>query len=228
VYRGASTTSVAPPPSTPNARAATAASSSAADEEEDDDEELPPLQPPLDEEGASDEEEGGDDEDDDDEVAPTPKMHKDKPSPAIKKTGKTIALGSVVLKLLIQLADPRPLQVSPTASAEDLVSNLMRTLDANTIAATVDGVDQGTALVHHRSGAGTGAIGFTLILEFRSLEGGMEIVAMLEKMGLVVTIVAPGRMRQAADTSKAAGKRPVAASSAGAVKASRTLTRGTR
>jgi hypothetical protein len=99
--------------------------------------------------------------------------------------------------LLCQVADPdRPLQVSPTASAEDLVSNLWRSLEANTIAATADTVTQSTALVHHRSASGTGQIGFTLILEFRSRVGGLEIAALLEKMGLVVTIVAPGRMRQ--------------------------------
>jgi hypothetical protein len=35
----------------------------------------------------------------------------------------------------------------------------------------------------------------------------MEIKDLLEAMGLAVTIVAPGRMGQATDTSAAAGKR---------------------
>ena len=158
-----------------------------------------------DDEDNSDEEEDDDDEVDDDEAAPVPRLHKDNPSPEIKGDGTTIALGKVELKLLCQLADPdRPLQVSPTATAEDLVSNLWRSLNANTIAATADAVTQRTALVHHRSASGKGQIGFTLILEFRSRVGGLEIAALLEKMGLMVTIVAPGRMRQ----SKAAGKRP--------------------
>jgi hypothetical protein len=128
--------------------------------------------PPQQQAGVSEEEDDDDEAADNDEAVPTPKMHKDHPSEAIQETAKTIALGPVLLKLLVQFGPGwRPLQVSPTASAEDLVSNLRRTVEANTIAATVDAVDQGSALVHHRSGPGSGALGFTLIFEFRGPQG---------------------------------------------------------
>ena len=126
--------------------------------------------------------------------------HHDKPVEEIVASRHARACGPPALKLLVQLATGRPLDVKSSASKRnELATSLARDGAGGAVAATYQAMTGpaydpetgiGNAEVYHTAGEGMGEPGCTLVLELRDRRDGTKAMDDLLEAGVDVRIVA--------------------------------------